>query len=426
MTKSHLMIAAAMAAPLMLGANGAQAATAKKAFGDPITFAPGTTFDPMLDARVRWEDVDATTKAADAETLRIRAGFEIKNKPSHLAFLVEGEGTLALGKHYSAFAFAAPSHQYRPAQAVIPDPENVELNRIQIQYATKPLTVTLGRQRINLDDQRFVGSVGWRQNEQTFDAVRAEYRAGPLSLDATYARRQRSIFGNDGGPRVYYTGSFYFLGGGVKTKYANVKAFAYLLDYDPTGFTFQTNSSQTYGVRATGVYPLNKAAKLTYAASWATQQNYGSNPFRYDTDYLAGELGLDVKGIVLTGGYEKLGSDAGATGGPRAMQTPMATLHKFNGWADMFLTTPANGLEDTYVGVSGKLPKLTALPGFTYALTYHWFGSDIRSQKYGDELNASIGIKTGKVSWLVKYADYRAQGFGANTKKFWLQAEYAF
>jgi len=108
------------------------------------------------------------------------------------------------------------------------------------------------------------------------------------------------------------------------------------------------------------------------------------------------------------------------------MQTPMATLHKFNGWADLFLTTPANGLADTYVGLSGKFPKVTAIPGLTYGASYHWYGSNIHAQKYGNEFDAQVGFKTRKVTWTVKYADYAAKGFGADTKKFWLQAEYGF
>ena len=52
----------------------------------------------------------------------------------------------------------------------VADPETYEINRLQLTNTRIPMTtVTLGRQRIVLDDQRFVGNVGWRQNEQTFD-----------------------------------------------------------------------------------------------------------------------------------------------------------------------------------------------------------------------------------------------------------------
>ena len=53
---------------------------------------------------------------------------------------------------------------------MVPDPRGTELNRFQITNTSLPGTrTTLGRQRIVLDDSRFVGNVGFRQNEQTFD-----------------------------------------------------------------------------------------------------------------------------------------------------------------------------------------------------------------------------------------------------------------
>ncbi len=422
------------AAPVALiaTATAAQAAPAPK-FGDPVPFAEGMTFDPMLDARLRWEDVDATAKTADAVTLRVRAGGEIKHKASGLSVLAEGTGTLALATDYSAFPYAnATSSQYRPTHATIPDPQDAAINRLQIAYQGKVLGLTVGRQRINLDDQRFVGSVGWRQNEQTFDAVRGTVAYGPLALDATYANSQRSIFGNDGGLRKAYGGEFVFLGAGLKHKLGSVKGFAYLLDYDKTTFANAAarstlDSSQTYGLRA-AIAPvkLAKGISATLTGSYANQASFGNNAKHYNTDYYTWEGGLTVKDHTITGGYEKLGADRAATGGAWSFQTPMATLHKFNGTADLFLTTPANGLADTYVGLAGKFPKVKLLPGLTYGATYHWFGSAIHAQKYGNEFDAQIGFKTRKVTWLVKYADYQAKGFGVDTRKFWLQAEYAF
>src|SRR3546814_7541468 len=59
--------------------------------------------------------------------------------------------------------------------------------------------LTVGRQRISLDDQRFVGSVGWRDNEQTFDVVRIENSSiRNLKIDLTYAWSDRTIWGIDG------------------------------------------------------------------------------------------------------------------------------------------------------------------------------------------------------------------------------------
>jgi len=411
--------AALGALPLSLVlAQSALAAPAPQ-FGDPVKVSPELTIDPIIEGRLRYEHVDQPTKDADAVTMRLRAGAEFKYLPAHLSLLAEAEGTLAIGNNYSALPFASASHQVRPAYSVVADPENVELNRLQLQYKTKAVTLTVGRQRINLDDQRFVGAVGWRQNEQTFDALRGEAKLGPVSLDATYAISQRTIFGVDSGPRAGYGGDFVFLGAGVKAGPVQLKAFSYLLDYDEAFFF--ANSSQTYGARAVTSLPLSKKVKLNLAASFARQSRYGTNPTAYAADYAAAEASLATKAFAVTGGYELLGANRG-----KSFQTPMATLHKFNGWADLFLTTPAAGLQDAYAGVSYKTDKVAALPGLNAAVTYHQFDSDAGFVNYGHEWDASVGFKVHKVMLLAKYADYKAVKFGTNTKKLWLQAEFAF
>ena len=403
----------------------APALAAPPKFGDPVPFAEGFTFDPIIDARLRYEHVDTPTVDADAATLRLRAGAELKHA-SGLSLLVEGEGTLAIDNHYNAFPFAVASRQRRTQYAVVGDPQNVELNRLQLAYKTKLGTLTIGRQRINLDDQRFVGSVGWRQNEQTFDAVRGEAKIGPVLLDATYSIGQRTIWGIDGGPRQGFGGDFVFLGAGAKLGPVNVKAFSYLLSYDEA-FNYG-NSSQTYGGRATASLPVAPKTKLNLAASYAHQSNYGTNPVRYNAEYVAAEAGLAWQGLTATAGYELLGGDRVAS---KAFQTPMATLHKFNGWADLFLTTPQTGsfggLQDWYGGIAYKFDGVKALPGLNAAVTYHRFDSDYGSVRYGDEWDASIGFKVKKrVAVLAKYANYNAKGFGADTEKLWLQLEVAY
>jgi hypothetical protein len=431
-----LLTATALAAPLGLARPAHAAPAPAPKLGDPVQLGDGLAIDPILEARIRWESVDQPTTNADAVTVRLRSGAELKHA-SGLSLLVEGEATLALGTHYNAFPFAIASGQRRTRFSTVADPETVELNRAQLQYKGKVATLTVGRQRINLDDQRWVGSVGWRQNEQTFDAVRAEAKLGSISLDATYANSQRTIYGIDAGqlrdfapgagPRQHYGGDFVFLGAAAKLGPVNLKGFAYLLDYDPVFFL--ANSSQTYGARATSAFPLSPKLKLNLAASYARQSDYGDNPVRYSADYFAGEAGLAFHTLTVMAGYEELGSDAGAANGAgRGVQTPMATLHKFNGWADVFLTTPGKGLRDAYVGAAWKPDGNKALHGLNAAVTWHSFDSDAGHLDYGDEWNASLGLKLGMVALLAKFADYRrhgAQDFATdvNTRKFWLEAD---
>jgi len=412
-----LLAAAALAAPV------AATPPAFAAPGDPVTVGDNLTIDPIVEGRLRYEHVDQPTTDADAVTLRMRAGAEFK--ANNLSLLVEGEGTLGIVNDYNAFPFTRPNNQSRPQYSVVPDPMNIDLNRLQLQYTGKVAKVTLGRQRINLDDQRWVGSVGWRQNEQTFDAVRAEAKFGPVSFDGTYAISQRTIFGIDAGPRQSMDGDFYFVGAGVKAGPVNLKGFVYLLDYDEA--VFFANSSQTFGARATAAIPLSPTMKLNLIGSYARQSDYGSNPVNYVADYISTEAGLGIEGLTLTGGWELLGSDRNAAGGAgRAVQTPLATLHKFNGWADMFLTTPNTGLQDLYVGAAYKFDGVKLLPGLNAAVTWHQFDSDIGNIDYGSEWNASVGFKLGQFAVLAKYANYAAAGFGADTEKFWLQAEFSY
>ncbi|HEX5537580.1 MAG TPA: alginate export family protein [Sphingobium sp.] len=378
----------------------------------------GLTLTPSIDARLRYENVSrpAPLQDGDAVTVRVRPGITL-GTGSGFSVLVEGEGTLGIEKDYDAFPFPGFG---KDGLGVIADPENIELNRAQIQYKSKAMTLTGGRQRINLDDQRFVGSVGWRQNEQTFDAVRAEATLGPVTLDGTYSWSQRTIFGIDAGRRQAYSGEFLFLGAAAALGPVKVKAFSYLLDFDakePVALT----STQTYGARATAAFKLAPKATLNLAASYATQSDYKLNPGSYSADYIAAEAGLGYGNYTVTGGYELLGSDNGA-----AFQTPLATLHKFNGWADLFLTTPAAGLQDIYVGLAAKFPQVKALPGLNAAVIYHDFQSDVGDVDYGGEWNASLGFKVWKTSLLFKYADYDAKGFGVDTSKFWVQLEWAY
>jgi hypothetical protein len=386
------------------------ATPALAADGEPIQIKP------IVEARLRWENVDQGALDADAVTLRMRAGAEARL--GSLSLLAEGEGTVAPVNDYNAFPFPIDDRQRRPEYAVVADPQNLELNRLQLQYKSKTVTATVGRQRINLDDQRWVGSVGWRQNEQTFDAARGEAKLGPVSLDLTYAIAQRTISGEDAGPRTSFRGDFVFAGLGSKLGPVEGKLFSYLLDYNEDFFL--ANSSQTYGGFLGGTFPV-KAAKLSFRASYARQSDYGGNPFGYAADYWSFEGGAKMAGFTLAGGWEQLGSDNG-----RSLQTPMATLHKFNGWADLFLTTPPAGLEDAYVSLAKSFDRVKLLPGLNANVVFHQFDSAAGDVEYGTEWDASAGFRLGKVGLLVKYADYNAKGFGLDTRKLWLQADWAF
>jgi len=378
----------------------------------PVEIGEGVELDPILDVRFRYETADQDDvfpDNAESVTVRTRAGAKIS--ASGFSLLAEAEGTLALVDNYND---TIPQNGLEPFP-VIADPESFQLNRLHVGYNSKDFGVTVGRQRIILDDARFVGNIGWRQNEQTFDAVRGTAKVGPVKLDATYAIQQNTIFGSRS-PRDDLEGDFVFLNAGLDLGVVKGAAYAYDLDYD-TRLAF---SSSTYGAYVTASVPAGPL-KLNGRLEYATQSDNGANPIDYSADFLKVEAGTSVAGFGLKLGYEELGSD----GGVQAFQTPLATAHKFNGFADLFLVTPATGLRDSYVTLS-KSFKVPALPGLKAAVTYHEFDSDFGSIDYGTEWDAVVAFKLGPVGIMGKYGDYNADGFGTDTQRFTLQAGIAF
>ena len=377
---------------------------------------------PLMDLRLRWENVDqeGISKDADAVTLRARTGAEVSAGDFRL--LGEVEATMPLVERY--FSGLNGKTHY----PLVADPANFELNRFQLQYrGLKDLVVTAGRQRINIEDQRFVGSSGWRQNEQTFDAVRAEYgNPKGLQVDLSYAWSDRTIWGVEGtGARQQaVSGDNVFAAASYPTPIGKLTGFAFLVDQDEAAVQGYRLSSQTYGIRFAGTRPISKTTKLTYALSYAQQSDYHHNPNDYRADYALAELGAEISAWKVGVGYELLGADKGIAF--TSFQTPLATLHKFQGWADKFLTTPPNGIQDYYAQAGYGWKKKLGFDAMNALVVYHRFDSARLGQHYGDEWDALLAAKKGRWTATAKLASYDADRFATDTRKLWLQIEWAY
>jgi hypothetical protein len=384
--------------------------------------AQAQNIKPLFDGRLRWENVDQDdfSRQATAVTFRLRAGAELAVKDWSL--LAEGEATAAPVERYDSGINGKLLHP------VVADPENIELNRLQLQYRGLPKTIlTLGRQRINIDDQRFVGSSGWRQNEQTFDAVRLEYGdAKGLRADLTYSWSVRTIWGIDGrdARQQAVGGNNVFATISRPTPIGTLSGFAFVVDQDEAQVQGFRLSSQTYGIRLAGSRKLSKDAKLNYALSYASQSDHHRNPNDYRAAYWLADLGLEWGSAKLGLGHERLGADEGVA--LTSFQTPLATLHKFQGWADKFLTTPPNGIRDWYGNIGYGWKKAAGLDAINATLVYHRFNSDRLSLRYGNEWGATISARKGRWTTTAKLACYDADEFATDTRKFWLQVEWAY
>ncbi|MHB0817573.1 alginate export family protein [Stutzerimonas stutzeri] len=397
------------------------AASAEESFSNLFTEAK-----PIFDLRYRYEHVDQDNalRHANAQTLRTRIGVQTGSWYG-LSALVEADNLSRLGK--------AAYNNTRNGQtdySAVPDPDGSEINQALLRYDHAQGSAVVGRQRINLDNQRFVGGVGWRQNEQTYDGLLGQLKPiDGLALTYAYIDNINSIFGPEDNRFDNFTNPANIEGHShlINARYQampelTVTAYSYLLGLDNiasvnSAAMLGSLSSKTTGVRLNGA-----VQGVSYVLEYARQKDYADNPLELSSEYYLAELGYTIKGVALKGGMEVLGGDSSGAGN-RAFQTPLATKHAFQGWADTFLLTPADGVQDVYVG--GSLP----LFGGTLQLWYHDFRAERGSQQYGKELDISYSRAIPLVKGLVatvKYAGYDADDFSVDTEKLWAQLQYSY
>lgn len=382
------------------------------------------TIKPVAEARARYEHVDQEGLAieANALTLRVRGGAQAST--GTISATVVAQGNLAVVDDYDDGLRGAAT---RP---LVADPQNIALYLAQLQYTTSGVTLTAGRQKIGLDDERFVGNVAFRNNAQTFDAFRAEVvPVKGLKLDVSYIWSVRTIWGIDGNAaRQQAVGGDNVLANvSWETPLGTLTGFAYLLDQDEAALQGFRLSSQTYGARLAGSYAFGDGVKLTYQAGYARQSDWHRNPNDYAAEYWLSDATLDVNGWKVAGGYEVLGANNGRSGGApfTSFQTPLGTNFKVQGWADKFLTTPANGLRDLYVGGGYGVAHMGALAAVILQATWHRFDSDRLDQHYGNEIDFLASAKLHKTTVALRYAHYDAKLLATDTDKVWVQVDWA-
>ena len=365
----------------------------------------------ILESRLRYETVsqDGFAKDAQAVTLRTRLGYET---PAFHGFkaLVEGENVTALSDRYNS------STNGKTGYPLVTDPETTELNRAQISWTGTQGEAVVGRQRLILNNARFVGNVGFRQNEQTFDAVKLVYRPSPkVSVTYAYIDKVHRIFGEDH-PQGNWRSDSHLAQLDAKTGLGQVSAYGYLLDFANS----PTQSSATWGARLTGSRPLNAGLSATYEAEYARQTDYRNSPTSFDLDYIALSAGLKTKTNAVALGFEQLDGD-----GRRGFSTPLATLHAYQGWADVFLTTPASGVRDLSLTGSSVLRGPRGKPVKIQA-ALHQFDEAGGGAGLGRELDASISVPlTPKIGAELKAAAFQGDrpAFPDRTK-IWLTLEF--
>lgn len=375
--------------------------------------------------RLRYEHVDQAGKAetADAWTLRSLVGW--KTKPFH-DFSVTAQliGVSPFNHQYNDLdkGVLDPDKLDHP---VVADPEDYDINQLFLQWSGLPSTnLRLGRQAVFFDNWRFVGDVRFRQVMQVMDGIALENSSLPdTEIHIAHFARIKQITTRRQDVNVELFNIKYKF-----TPAESLTGYGYLVDWN--GRDLQASSTQTFGLRFDGTRKMSEDWNLLYTAEYAKQDDYKDGHSDIDNYYYRVGAGLGRGDWFLRIDQEKLsGNNRG-----KAFQTPLGTNHLFQGWADVFLTTPKEGIEDTMLIAGGKIM------GITLKGEYHWINSDRnfvkvgggQGDRYGEELDLSAGYSFNKkVSGSIEYAEFKEKDVYATARKrdiekIWLTLMYSF
>lgn len=379
----------------------------------------------------RYDNTDSKNPAlqvANAATLRTRIGY-LTPEFHGLQGFAEYEGNQDIvANDYNSIRNGKPQFE------VTPDPQEHELNQLWISYKGVPDTeIKVGRQRIDLDNQRFISAVDWRQMQQTYDALLVTNTSFPnTTIKLGYINKIQNINSLMKGAQIPFANITYNF-----KDIGNLTSYAYLMDFNEPlgslGGLTHADSNQTYGIRLDGTRKITDDLKAHYLVEYAYQKEHTQNPQTYHASYYHVVGGATAFGVTAKAGMEQLDGK----GENKTFDTPLALLHGFNGWADQFLVTPDNGLRDVYGSISGEVMSVKLIG------TYHEYTDDTGSDDFGREWNFMATKEFAKhYTLLAKYAYYdvgtstaknslpAANPFSAlgrfDTQKFWIGANVSF
>lgn len=365
---------------------------------------PEPWIKPIIDIRARYEfrDVDLADPS-HAFTVRERLGLKTQSWNGFSA-LIEGEFSQAVVDDYNGGA-GPDADPFVLGNSVIADPETNELNQGYIQYTGFDTTAKVGRQRMIYDNAAFIGNVGWRQNEQTFDAISLSNTSiDALTLNYAYINQVNRIFGSDADSPLVFAPPVIFsnvqdLDSDIhllNASYTGITdltlgAYVYLMDFEKR----PNWDNDTFGVSAKGTL-----LGLALYGELAYQDQAGA--LSEDDAFYAHVTATKTFGTQsLTLGVEHL--DDG-------FKTPLSTVHAFNGFADAFIGGRVegthNGLTDVYL--SHTMPLFY---GIKWSNILHAYGDNEISTGYGWEYDSVLVKKFDEhFTALAKFSHFESEG----------------
>jgi len=408
--KKIVKLSLAVAMMSGLGAVSAQA-------DDGMNIISDVKFKGQIRPRYQFTDIDNANDSG--HTLTNRTNLSISGK----LLGVDGLGTTIELNSVNDFGTKDVGGVDIAKEATV-----AKMTQANVTYTTNGITGVVGRMTVNLDNQRFIGSVGWKQNFQTLDLFGVIHRSDKLDYTAVYVYGVNAIGdAGNGTTGVDYTGG---TTSGETSSVALNASYKVMPELKVTGYAYMLASySDTYGVAATG--KIDAGAKISYRAEYAMQTGStleqvagvkGDSSLKGNSMYYNIDVAANISGILLGANYEVLGAADTADAKTSEFQTPLATKHKFNGWADQFLSTPSTGLVDMNL-MAGYTNKTIGVA----KVIYHSFTADDGGATYGSEIDFLLKKKVASnVTAMLKGAMYTADTYNADTTKVWLMADYRF
>jgi hypothetical protein len=412
-----LSVALALACGATLAADAPpKAAEAPKVASSPLEAI--TAGKLTLNLRARYEHVDQAGKTdyADAFTNRTLLGW--RTLPYYgISLYAEAIDVTRIGvQNYNDMSTASARYP------TVADPEHTGVNQLYVDYTGLPDTkIRFGRQSLKLDNVRYVGNVEFRQVMQVLTGLWVENKSLPgVELDYGHFVRVKNIFDVERQARIdLFRAAWTFMPDN------QLIGFAYLQDQPMTGQQAATGladgSNRILGVRANGAFPIDGHWKLPYTAEYAKQDSYADGSSLVDAKYWRLGVGGQYDKTFVRADYEVLGSNNGLY----AFQTPLGTNHLFQGWVDMFLVTPKQGMRDAWLSAG------TNVHGVQLYTEYHDFRTDVGSLKIGTEWDVGVTYAftkqlTGKIEYgQFKEGDVLPTRY-RDTSKFWVTGIFNF
>jgi len=373
-----------------------------------------------IELRYRYQFLDDEAFDLDGHASTLRALIHYETKPVHgVSFLGELRAVQRIASG-DLFNDTLNGNINRP---VIADPEEAEIDQALLKFdnIVPDTTVTVGRRKIALNNQRFISTLPFRQNANSFDGVVLENTFIPdLYLHYSYAFNFNRAFTDDSPVGNFDEANFHlFHGEYTFDERLKLIGYGYLLGIEEASFAGASNlATNTFGVNAKGKFALSEKVHFHYDVEYANQTDNSENSRDFNLNYFRVQPGISYGPWQLNVGYEVLGGD-----GIQGFSTPLALLHAFNGYADVFVVTPPDGLEDFYVNLTYKptydglkIGDYDLLKDSAFHVAFHRFDAEDSGLDYGYEIDASFKKKLAKnLSLVLEYAHYKADFDGPVT-----------